>query len=260
MKYKQSKYKLYHNDCLEQMKQLHEEGVKVDLVLTDPPYGVTDSRWDSIVPFDKMWETILPLCNDTTPILLFGCEPFSSKLRLSNIKEYHYDWIWNKQRASNVFNRKIQPLPDYEVISVFYRKYGQYYPLMKKTKPRSFKRKSHYGSNVYSGVKTDRDYVDDGARYPQRIITFNSCAGECNNTKRLHPSQKPVALLEYLIKTYTQSGDTVLDFTMGSGSTGVACMNTGRDFIGIEEKYYKIAEKRISDANKQTKLIPVEDN
>lgn len=243
---------LIHGDCLTEMQKLIDKGVKVDLILTDLPYGTTACKWDTIIPFEEMWDCINQLSKDKTPCLLFGVESFSSHLRLSNLKNYRYDWIWNKEIGTNIFAREYQPLNDYEIISVFYKKSGQYYPIMVKTdKNRSFKSKSNssIGNTVYNFTGRDVDYVDTGLRFPKRILTFNSQKGECNNPKRVHPTQKPIVLLEYLIRTYTQEGDTVLDFTMGSGSTGVACKNTNRNFIGIEieEEYYNIAKKRCEE-------------
>lgn len=251
-----SDVRLIHGDCITEMNKLIDEGVKVDLVLTDPPYGTTSCKWDTIIHFDEMWECLNGLSYNTTPILLFGAEPFSTYLRMSNIKDYRYDWIWDKQIGTGIFTRKYQPLNNYETISVFYHKAGQYYPILEKAeKDRSFKRKQ-YKSNTY-GFKTQKgqEYKDNGYRYPKRIITYNSQKGECNNLNRQHPTQKPVALLEYLVKTYTKENDLVLDFTMGSGSTGVACQNLNRSFIGIEldEEYFGVAEKRIYDV--QSKLL-----
>ena len=248
-----SDYKLINGDCIEEMEKLIDDDIKVDMVLTDPPYGTTACKWDNIIPFEEMWECLNNIKKDDyTPILLFGIEPFSSQLRLSNLNNYHYDWVWDKEVGMGIFNRNYQPLNDYELISVFYTKSGQYYPIMENTeKPRSsFKRKASK-NNVYGQLKNDTVYRDNGLRFPKRIISFNCLKGECNNIHRLHPTQKPVELLEYLIKTYTDEDDLVLDFTMGSGSTGVACQNLNRDFIGIEldKKYYEIAKKRIKNIN-----------
>lgn len=235
-------YKLINGDCIEEMEKLIDDDIKVDMVLTDPPYGTTACKWDSVIPFEEMWECLNGLTYDNTPIILFGSEPFSSNLRMSNINNFKYDWIWYKNTASG--------FP--------FAKSGQYYPIMENTeKPRSsFKRKASK-SNVYGQLKNDTVYRDNGLRFPKRIISFNCLKGECNNIHRLHPTQKPVALLEYLIKTYSNEGDTVLDFTMGSGSTGVACQNLNRDFIGIEldKEYYEIAKQRIKNINKQEKLV-----
>lgn len=247
--------RLIHGDCIEEMNNLINEGIKVDLILTDIPYGTTACTWDNIIPFDAMWGCIAKLVTDTSPILLFGTEPFSSTLRLSNLDWYRYDWVWDKSVGTGIFSRKYRPLNNYELISVFFKENGQYFPIMEKAKKKkSFKRKSSK-SNVYGMEQEAVDYEDSGLRFPKRILKFNSQTGECNNYHRVHPSQKPVELLEYLIKTYTKKNNLVLDFTMGSGSTGVACMNLGRDFIGIEleEPYFNIAKDRVD--YKQRRLI-----
>lgn len=249
--------KLIQGDCLKVMQDLIDDGVKVDLVLTDPPYEKTGCKWDLFIPFNEMWECINSLSQETTPCLLFGAEPFSSNLRLSNIKNYRYDWIWNKEIGGSIFTRKYQPLNDYEVISVFYKKAGQYYPIMEKAKRVRDRLKQRGRSNIFPGVDLDWPYKDTGLRFPKRTIFYNSQEKECNNLNRVHPTQKPVELLKYLIKTYTKEDDVVLDFTMGSGSTGVACVETNRNFIGIElePKYYEIAEQRIKEAKAQRRLI-----
>ena len=254
--------RLIHGDCIKEMNKLIDEGVKVDLVLTDPPYGTTVCKWDTIIPFQEMWDVLERVTTDKTPILLFSSEPFSSRLRLSNIKNYKYDWIWNKQNGSNPFLVKKRPFIFNENINVFYKKQCNFYPQKVPKRPEC---NSHrvseaskkmvplnseiFGYNENSEnkyFKKSRYYNDDGFRYPNNILTVNSQSKECNNSNRYHPTQKPVKLLSYLIKNYTLEGDTVLDFTMGSGSTGVACLQTNRNFIGIEleEKYYNIAQKR----------------
>ena len=247
---------LIHGDCLEEMDKLIDNGVKVDCVLTDPPYGTTHCSWDTIIPFEPMWECINKLSKERTPCLLFGSEPFSSRLRLSNFKNYKYDWIWNKKRGSNFLNANRMPLPSHEIISVFYKKLPLYNPQKRYVGVKHQKQKKvHSTHSCYGKVKEEGVlYTDDGYRFPLSVIECNKSKSETNNSKSCHPTQKPIKLLEYLIKTYTKEGDTVLDFTMGSGSTGVACQNTNRNFIGIEleEKYYNIAKKRCS--NYQSKL------
>lgn len=253
---------LIHGDCIEEMQKLNDIDIKVDLVLTDPPYGTTECKWDSIIPFDAMWNGIRSVIHDRTPVLLFGNEPFSSFLRTSNVQCYKYDWVWNKENSANFMNAKVQPLRPLEYVSVFYKKAPKYYPIRR---PKTIdydstrvseKDKEYRDSNsqVNGSRFSRRFYIDDGTRYPINLITFNSQKDECNNVNRLHPTQKPLVLLEYLIKTYTDEGDTVLDFTMGSGSTGVACKRLGRNFIGIEldKNYYDIAVDRINSV--QSKL------
>lgn len=253
-------YKLYNGDCLQVMQELVDEGVKVDLVLTDPPYNITKCKWDSIIPFDEMWNNLNLLVKDSTPIVLFGFEPFSCALKMSNIKNHKYDWIWDKCSVSNPQNAKIEPLRNFEVISVFSKNNNRinYFPvgLKKIRKPKIKRQNPNSKTEKLRHIDRKEDYLQEYTNYPKLTISFPR---PVNNT---HPTQKPVQLLEYLIKTYTTGGEIVLDFTMGSGSTGVACTNTNRDFIGIEldEEYFKIAEKRIKEANVQTKLEFKESN
>lgn len=241
--------RLIHGDCLTEMQTLIDEGIKVDLILTDPPYGTTQCKWDAIIPFDEMWDCINKLTKKRTPVLLFGNEPFSSHLRLSNLKNYRYDWIWDKKSGSNFLNANRMPLPAHEIISVFYEKAPLYVPQKRyvgKQYNRPIIAKDH---EVYGDVKERTPYIDDGYRFPLSVIECNKNKTEVNNSVRKHPTQKPVDLLEYLIRTYTNEEDTVLDFTMGSGSTGVACRNTNRNFIGIEldKDYFNIAKKRCNE-------------
>lgn len=232
---------LLHGDCLDLMKSIPDKSI--DLVLTDPPYGTTQCKWDSVIPFESMWEQLKRITKDNGAILLFGAEPFSSTLRMSNLAMFKYDWIWNKLRTSGSLNANRQPLRSHEVISVFYKKQCNYYPLMVKGKMMS--KASGGAKDIYGESKQIR-YRSD-LYYPRTILEFKACH---NMTGKVHPTQKPVELLEYLIKTYTQSGETILDFTMGSGSTGVACKNLGRNFIGMEldDKYFQIAKDRIEKA------------
>lgn len=241
--------KLYKGDCLEVMDKLIEQGVKVDAIITDPPYGTTACKWDSVIPFEPMWEKINKLTNSNTPILLFGSQPFTSALIMSNVKNFKYEIVWDKVGISNPMLAKKQVLKSHENIVVFYKSQPVYNPQM--TIGTKWKRGGKSNKKIEAlDIEMDRtdahksDTTD--LKYPKSIFTFSNA----DNTKRVHPTQKPVALLEYLIKTYTNEGDTVLDFTTGSGSTGVACVNTNRNFIGIEldENYFKIAEKRIEEA------------
>ena len=244
-----SYYTLYNGDCLHVMQQLINNGVKVDCIITDLPYGTTPCPWDVIIPFNEMWECINKIIKPNGAIVLFGQEPFSSLLRVSNIKNYKYDWIWKKERLTNVFQVKRRPGKIIENISVFYKKQPTYNP--QKTKYDGPLRSNKIGDNARfsitqtggSGPKP-MEYIDDGTRYPLQIIEVNR---DSMYDTKYHPTQKPVALLEMLVKTYTNEGETVLDFTMGSGSTGVACKNTNRKFIGIElnKEYFKIAQNRI---------------
>ena len=224
--YNADKLILWFGDCLERMKEIPSGSV--DMVLTDPPYGSTDCKWDSIIPLEPMWEQLKRVIKPNGAIVLFGSEPFSSALRMSNIKNYKYDWIWEKEQGVNFQLCKYQPLKIHETISVFSMKTHNYYPqgLVEINKKKS---NSGKGGNLghHFSEKKRKEYAQKYSNYPKSIQNFTRERG-------LHPTQKPVALMEYLIKTYTDEGDTVLDFTMGSGTTGVACVNLNRRFIGIE--------------------------
>jgi len=232
---------LYQGDCLEVMDRLIEEGIKVDAIITDIPYGTTACKWDSIIPFDDMWNRLKLLRNDRTPIVLFGSEPFSSALRMSNIKEYKYDWVWDKEIPSGMSFAKYQPMRRFENIHIFGKNSPNYYPQMvlrdKPIKGGGMGQSASASTINYKPLKKTYTHKN-----PTNIIVFDKI-----RRGSVHPTQKPVALMEYLIKTYTNEGDTVLDFTMGSGSTGVACKKLGRNFIGIEldEGYFNIAKERI---------------
>lgn len=263
-------YTLYNGDCLEIMDKLIESGVNVDAVICDPPYGTTACKWDIIIPFDKMWNRLNKLIKPNGAICLFGSEPFSSKLRMSNIKNYKYDWYWNKNSSGNILCAKYMPLKVIENICIFSNGTCEYIPQMverteKEEKEFISSNRNNYSiqkSDMFTGVKSGAFIYTSNSKYkyPNNLLNFNARANECNNRIRVHPTQKPVALLEYLVKTYTNENDLVLDFTMGSGSTGVACVNLNRKFIGIEldEKYFNIAKNRIETAvlsNRQKKLF-----
>ena len=240
-----SKIDLYNGDCLQLMKNIPDKSI--DMILCDLPYGSTDCKWDMVIPFDKLWQQYNRIIKDNGAILLFGIEPFSSAVRYSNLKMYKYDWYWHKSMCSNFLNAKIQPFFKVETISVFYKKKPTYNPEMKEGKPyKDIRSTSHTGSQNDRYEKIIRqDIINKGVRYPDNLIEFPN-----GNNKNVHPTQKPTPLLEYLIKTYTNENDLVLDNCMGSGSTGVACKNTNRNFIGIEldENYFNIAKKRIEEA------------
>lgn len=210
--------------------------------------GTTACRWDSVIPLDEMWKRINKLIKPNGAICLFGNEPFSSKLRMSNIKNYKYDWNWNKVRGVGHLNAKKRPMMCIEDIMVFYKKQCIYNPQMRhRDKPRLSM--NNATQQVYGESKKDFKGETLNKKYPINLITFSKSA---QKDMMFHPTQKPVDLLEYLIKTYTNENDLVLDFTMGSGSTGVACMNTNRKFIGIEldENYFNIAKDRIEELDK----------
>ena len=234
--------KIYKGDCLEIMSRFKDKSF--DAVITDPPYGTTACKWDSVIPFEPMWKQLKRITKDRGAIVLFGSEPFSSALRMSNIKMYKYDWIWQKNQTTGGMNANKIPLFNYEIISIFYKKLPCYNPQFTKGKPYTIIRSKPSLDSVYGKTGTQNSYKseNDGKRYPKRIIEFSVV-----RQGSMHPTQKPVALMEYLIKTYTNEGETVLDFTMGSGTTLVACKRTNRNGIGIEQdkKYCEIAEKRI---------------
>lgn len=232
---------LWQGDCLELMKDIPDKSV--DMILTDLPYGTTQCKWDTIIPFEPLWQQYNRVIKDNGAIVLFGTEPFSSHLRLSNLKKYKYDWIWDKVKGTGFLNAKKQPMRNHELISVFYKKQCTYNPqkTLGHVKKKSYRRKE-LQTDVYGEMKNDYTY-ESTERYPRSIQVFSTDT----QISSLHPTQKPVALCEYMIKTYTNSGDTVLDSCMGSGTTGVAAKNLGRKFIGIEldEKYFEIAKNRI---------------
>ncbi len=233
---------LWNGDCLDEMKKI-EDG-SVDLVLTDPPYGTTACKWDSVVPFEPMWKELRRVTKPNAAIVLFGSQPFTSALIMGNAKEFKYCWTWDKvNRPTGHLNAKKQPLKETEDVTVFYHSQCKYKPQMVKGEP--YKATGSKNSDNYGKQKTTTTYCIDGMRYPRNVIKI--AADERGTVGRIHPTQKPVALMEYLIKTYTDPGDLVLDFTMGSGTTGVAAVNLDRRFIGIEldESYFKIAEQRI---------------
>lgn len=237
---------LLNGDCLQLMKQIPNKSI--DMILCDLPYGTTSCKWDSVIPFEPLWEQYNRIIKDNGAIVLFGSEPFSSNLRLSNLKNYKYDWVWKKERPTNIFQVKHRPAKYCENIMVFYKKQCTYNENKIASNGRIVKNNpkgKHSITTALNEIKVT-PYIDDGTRHPSEILEYKRDVQTC----RLHPTQKPVALLEYLIKTYTNEGDLVLDNCMGSGSTGVACVNTGREFIGIEldENYYNIAKNRISQA------------
>lgn len=235
---------LFNGDCLEIMDKLIADGVKVDAIITDPPYGTTACKWDNVIPFDKMWDCLNKLIKDNGAIILFGREPFTSKLITSNIKKYKHKWVWNKKQSGSWANAKYMPLQIEEDIICFANGRVNYYPIMRKGKMRKKGGSKKQPENM-SGIKhTYYSYSDE--YYPVNILEISNCSNRKNN---VHPTQKPISLMEYLVKTYTNEGETVLDFTMGSGTTGVACKNLNRNFIGIEldKKYFDIAEKRINE-------------
>ena len=234
---------LIHADCLDAMKYI--ESKSIDMILCDLPYGTTACKWDVIIPFEPLWEQYKRIIKDRGVIVLFGSEPFSSYLRMSNIKDYKYDWVWDKvNRYTGYSNCKNAPLKRYENLSVFAKQKTIYNPQM--TVGKAYRKTGDYSAKIYGTGKIKKTGENRGTRYPYNILQFN---GDDKKNGFLHPTQKPVDLLEYLIKTYTNENETVLDNCMGSGSTGVACVNTKRNLIGIEkdDKYFEIAKKRIEE-------------
>ena len=251
-------YKLYHGDCLEVMDKLIEQGIIVDMILCDPPYGTTRCKWDNVIPFTEMWKRINKLVKPNGAVVLFGSEPFSSQLRCSNIKNYKYDWVWVKNRPTGFVHANNKPMKKHENILVFSngvvnhksKSKGnrmEYYPMGVKEGKESKILPSRHGQLLENYENQIGKTYTSKTGYPNDILYYDVVDKE-----RLHPTQKPIDLLEYLIKTYTNENEIVLDFTMGSGSTGVACMNINRKFIGIEldEKYFNIATDRI-EKNKE---------
>lgn len=234
---------IYQGDCLELMKQI--ENKSVNLILCDLPYGVTTrNKWDIIIPFDKMWEQY-------GVIILTATQPFASMLVMSNLEMFKYEWIWEKPNGQGFLNAKKQPLRNHEQILVFYNSQPTYNPQFKEGKPYTCKQGGH-GTNYGERGKEVKEVVtiNDGKRYPLTVQKFKY------DSKKIHPTQKPIELFEYLIKTYSKEGDLILDNCIGSGTTAIACIKTNRRFIGIElsEEYCKIANDRIQKELSQTKL------
>jgi len=235
---------LYHDDCFNVFPKLQESSI--DLVLCDMPYGTTACKWDTVIDLERMWKELKRIVKANTAIVLFGVEPFSSVLRVSNIKQFKYDWVWNKLVATGHLNCKKQPMRLYELISIFYKEQCSYnYQItdkpVKNIRPHSIKPRAKTDNYGQFSLSCPRS-IPENKQYPKNILEMPRDQGEY-----YHPTQKPVALMEYLIKTYSNEGDTVLDFCMGSGTTGVACKNLNRGFIGIEkdESYFNIAKERI---------------
>ncbi len=255
-----SNYRIFNNDCINVLKLMIEKNIKVDAIITDIPYGTTAAKWDDIIDFDVMW----PLLNkvvkdDNTPIVLFGAEPFTSKLIVSNIDNFKWKWYYKKRIASNFASAKYQPMKHIEDVCVFTRsgKKANYYPIMQERaesgKSRinaGFKYNSETPNETMGNMKrtnTEQEYNPD-LKYPENVQEFNNRA---KGARGLHPTQKPLELMDYLVKSHTKEGDIILDFTMGSGSTGVSALRNNRLFIGIEldEKYFNIAKERLEGEN-----------
>ena len=256
---------LYNGDCLEVMDKLIADGVKVDAIITDPPYGTTACKWDNVIPFDEMWLRLNKLIKPNGAIVLFGSEPFSSLLRVSNLKMYKYDWIWQKNSTSGFALAKKQPMRNHENVLVFYNKQCTYnYIKENRDMSESSRKRMNYdftstkGNNrLQNGISKVKFIPEDkDLSYPKTVKYFKNIAN--NDRDRFHPTQKPVELMEYLIKTYTNENELVLDFTCGSFTTAIACLNTKRDFIGIEldDYYFEVGTKRVNEHLKTLDYTP----
>lgn len=237
--------KIYLGDCLEVMKNIDDKSI--DMILCDLPYGITACNWDTIIPFDPLWEHYKRIIKDNGAIVLTASQPFTSKLVMSNIKMFKYEWIWNKSMTTGFLNANRMPLKEHEDILIFYSKQPTYNPVKTKCK----RRLVSMGVNSENyGKFTQKSYYSD-EQFPRSIINITQ-----KLNKNGHPTQKPVALFEYLIKAYTNEGDLVLDNCIGSGTTAIACLKTGRNYIGIEKekKYFDMANNRIELENRQLKL------
>ena len=251
--------KIHQGDCLELMKEIEDKSI--DMILCDLPYGSTQCKWDIIIPFEKLWEQYNRVIKDNGAIVLTATEPFASHLRLSNLKMYKYDWVWIKEKGNGVGTAKYQPLRQTEYILIFYKK-NRYFPQMVKLdKPYKHiitTKGSEQKKWGFKSIKNNEAYYKEYThKFPTNVLNI---ARE-HNTKNIHPTQKPVALFEYLIKTYTNEGDLVLDNCIGSGTTAVACQQLKRDFMGIEKeiKYVEITNKRLSQTQKGEKTSEVKE-
>jgi len=238
---------IIHGDCLDEMKKIPDGSV--DMVLTDPPYGTTQNKWDSVIDLNLMWTELNRIVKDDGAVVMTAQQPFTSHLIMSNPKNFKYCWTWVKEAGTGFLNAKKYPLKDNEDVVVFCRKPHIYNPQMREGEPYTITQGKTKSKNY--GTQTGATTVSDGKRYPLTTIHFARDKG------KVHPTQKPVALMEYLIKTYTNENETVLDFTMGSGTTGVACKNLNRNFIGIEldTEYFAIAQKRIGNSDTINKEV-----
>ena len=231
---------LHLGDCLNILPTLPDDSI--DMVMVDLPYGTTACKWDSIIPLDFLWEQYNRICKKNAAMLFTSAQPFTTTLASSNINNFRYEWIWEKPQGTNPMNAKVMPLKSHENILVFYRSKPTYNPQMWYSTPYSgFSSDTSKIGEVYGNQQSKHRDNPEGSRYPKTVLKFKQ-------EKGLHPTQKPVGLMEYLIKTYTNEGDTVLDNTMGSGTTGVACVNCNRSFVGIEmdKKYYQISKERVN--------------
>jgi site-specific DNA-methyltransferase (adenine-specific) len=237
-------YMLLNGDCLELLPDI--ESGSIDMILTDPPYGTTACKWDSIIPLEPMWAELKRIIKPNGAIVMTASQPFTTTLIASNLKQFKYCWVYQKTLGTNPMLVKKQPFRKHEDVVVFYGKQPVYNPQMVPGKPYTDTVRESGLDAINKGVRGKKKAINNpGLRYPSTVQQFSN-----GNNKSVHPTQKPVALMEYLIKTYTSEGETVLDFTMGSGTTGVACKNLNRQFVGIEldKSYFGIAQERINAA------------
>lgn len=243
--------KIYNEECLEGMNKIDDHSI--DLIVCDLPYGTTSCSWDEIIPFDKLWQQYKRVIKENGVIALFGAEPFSTMIRMSNLKDYKYDWYWHKNNVTGFTFAKYQPMRAIETVSIFNNGKPVYYPqdlqIMTKNNIRS--RKDNGRDAIYKQDSLEGDYFQKYTNYPNNVLKFE------RDTNTFHPTQKPVRLLEYLIKTYSLPGDLILDNCMGSGTTAIACLNTDRNFIGFEmnEEYYQKSLQRIEENTTQIELF-----
>lgn len=244
--------KLYFGDCLDILPTIADNSV--DMILCDLPYGATACKWDSIIPLDKLWNEYNRICKETAAMVFTAAQPFTTILASSNLDNFRYEWIWEKPQGTNPMNAKVMPLKSHENILVFYRKKPVYNPQMWYSTPYSgFSSETSKIGEVYGSAKSKHKDNPEGTRYPKTVLKYKQ-------EKGLHPTQKPVELMRYLIRTYSNKNNVILDNTMGSGTTGVASILENRDFIGIEndEKYFSIAKERIEtteENNKKSNLL-----
>jgi DNA modification methylase len=230
---------LLPGDCLKLLPTLLDNSI--DMLLVDLPYGTTACKWDSVIPLEPLWAQFNRVCKENAAMVFTAAQPFTTMLAASNLRHFRYEWIWEKPQGTNPMNAKVMPLKSHENVLVFYRKKPTYNPQMWYSTPYGgFSSETSKIGEVYGSAKSKHRDNPEGSRYPKTVLRFKQ-------EKGLHPTQKPVEMMEYFIRTYSNEGDTILDCTMGSGTTGVACVNTGRNFAGMEsdERFFALAEERI---------------
>lgn len=247
-----TEFQIYNEDCLTALDKVSDDSV--DMIMVDLPYGTTACAWDFVIPMDKLWDHYYRVCKKNAAMVFTASQPFTTTLISSNLKDFRYEWIWEKPQGTNPMNAKVMPLKSHENVLVFYREKPTYNPQMWYSTPYGgFKSDTSKIGEVYGSAKSQHRDNPDGSRYPRTVQKFKQ-------EKGFHPTQKPVEMMEYFIKTYTDKGQTVLDNTMGSGTTGVAALKLGRKFIGMEreEKYFEISKKRLEEVQEETKFFEFE--